>query len=43
MTIIPIVIGGFGTDTRWLSKGQEDLNVGGGVKTIQNYNLIENR
>ena len=35
MTIIPIVIGAFGTVTRGLLKGLEDLEVGGRVETIQ--------
>ncbi len=34
VTIIPIVIGGFGTVTKGLSKGLEDLEVGGQVETI---------
>ena len=35
VTIIPIVIGAFGTVTKGLLKGLEDLEVGGRVKTIQ--------
>ena len=35
VTIIPIVIGAFGTVTKGLLKGQEDLEVGGRVETIQ--------
>ena len=35
VTIIPILIGAFGTVTRGLSKGQEDFEVGGRVETIQ--------
>ena len=35
MTIIPIVIGAFGTVTEGLLKGLEDLEVGGRVETIQ--------
>ena len=35
MTIIPIVIGAFGTVTKWLLKGLEDLEIGGRVETIQ--------
>ena len=35
MTIIPIVIGAFGTVTKGLLKGLEDLEVGGRVETIQ--------
>ena len=42
MTIIPIVIGTFGTVTKGLLKGLEDLEVGGRVETIQNYRIIEN-
>ena len=34
VTIIPIVIGAFGTVTKGLLKGLEDLKVGGQVKTI---------
>ena len=33
--IVPIVIGAFGTITKGLSKGLEDLEVGGRVETIQ--------
>ena len=39
VTIIPIVIGAFGTVTKGLLKGLEDLGVGGRVETIQ---IIEN-
>ena len=35
VTIIPIVIGPFGTVTKGLLKGLEDLEVGGRVETIQ--------
>ena len=35
VTIIPIVIGAFGTVTKGLLKGQEDLEVGGREETIQ--------
>ena len=35
VTIIPIVIGAFGTVTKGLQKGLEDLEFGGQVKTIQ--------
>ena len=35
VTIIPIVIGAFGTVTKGLLKGLEDLEVGGQVETIQ--------
>ena len=36
MTIIPIVIGTFGTVTKGLLKGLEDLEVGGRVEIIEN-------
>ena len=35
VTIIPSVIGAFGTVTKGLLKGLEDLEVGGRVETIQ--------
>ena len=35
VTIIPIVIGAFGTVTKGLLKGLEDLEVSGRVETIQ--------
>ena len=35
LTIVPIVIGAFGTITKRLLKGLEDLEVGGRVETIQ--------
>ena len=35
VAIIPIVIGAFGTITKGLLKGLEDLEVGGQVETIQ--------
>ena len=35
VTIIPIVIGAFGTVTEGLLKGLEDLEVGGRVEAIQ--------
>ena len=35
VTIIPIMIGAFGTVTKGLLKGLEDLEVGDRVKTIQ--------
>ena len=38
--IIPIVIGAFGTVTKGLLKGLEDLEVGGGVETIQTTALL---
>ena len=34
VTIVPIVIGAFGTITKGLLKGLEDLEVGGQVETI---------
>ena len=40
VTIIPIVIGAFGTVTKGLLKGQEDLEVGGRVETIQTTALL---
>ena len=42
VTIIPNVIGAFGTVTEGLLKGLEDLEVGERVETIQNNNIIEN-
>ena len=40
VTIIPIVIGAFGTVTKGLLKGLEDLEVGGRVETIQTTTLL---
>ena len=40
VTIIPIVIGTFGTVTKGLLKGLEDLEVGGWVETIQMTALL---
>ena len=40
VTIIPLVIGAFGTVTKGLLKELENLKVGGRVETIQTY-LIE--
>ena len=40
VTIIPIVIGAFGTVTKGLFKGLEDLEVGRRVKTIQTTALL---
>ena len=40
MKIIPIVIDAFGTVTKGLSKGLEDLEVGGRVETIQTTALL---
>ena len=42
MSIIPIVIGTFGTVTKGLLKGLEDLEVSGRVETIQTTALSEN-
>ena len=42
VTIIPIVIGAFGTVTKGLLKGLENLEVGGRVETIQKNSIIEN-
>ena len=41
VTIIPIVIGAFGTVTKGLLKGLEDLEVGDRVETIQTTALLE--
>ena len=40
VTIIPIGIGAFGTVTKGLSKGLEDLEVGGRMETIQTTALL---
>ena len=40
VTIIPIVIGAFGTITKGLLKGLEDLEVGGLMETIQTTGLL---
>ena len=40
VTIIPIVIGAFGTVTKGLLKGLEDLEVGGRVEIIQTTALL---
>ena len=40
VTIIPIVIGAFGTVTKGLLKGLEDFEVGGRVETIQTTALL---
>ena len=42
VTVVPIVIGAFGTVTKELSKGLEDLEVGGRVETIQTTALQHN-
>ena len=39
--IVPIVIGAFGTVTKGLLKGLEDLEVGGRVETIQTIALLK--
>ena len=41
VTIIPIVIGAFGTVTKRLLKGLEELEVGGRVETIQTLHYWE--
>ena len=41
VTIITIVIGAFGTVTKGLLKGLEDLEVGGRVETIQTTALLK--
>ena len=40
VTIIPIVTGAFGTVTKGLLKGQEQLEVGGRVENIQTTALL---
>ena len=40
VTIIPIVIGAFGTVTKGLLKGLEDLEVGGQVEATQTTALL---
>ena len=40
VTIIPIVTGAFGTVTKGLLKGLEDLEVGGRVETIETIALL---
>ena len=40
-TIIPIVIGAFGTVTKGLLKGLEDLEVGGRVESFQTIALLK--
>ena len=40
VTIIPIVIGAFGTDIKGLLKWLDDLEVGGRVETIQSTALV---
>ena len=41
VTIIPIVIGAFGTVTKGLLKGLEDMEVGGRVEAIQTAALLK--
>ncbi len=41
MTIIPIVIGAFGTVTIGLLNGLEDLEIGDRVETIQTTELLK--
>ena len=41
VSIVPIVIGAFGTVTEGLLKGPEDLEVGGRVETIQTTALLK--
>ena len=41
VTIIPIVIGAFGTVTKGLLKGLEDLEVGGRLETILTTALLK--
>ena len=40
VTIVPIAIGAFGTTTKGLLKGLEDLEVGGRVETLQMTALL---
>ena len=40
VTIIPIIMGAFGTVTKGLLKGLDDLEVGGRVETIQTTALL---
>ena len=40
VTIIPIVVGAFGTITKGLLKGLEDLEVGGRVETVPVTTLL---
>ena len=41
VTILPIVVGAFGTVSKGLFKGLEDLEVGGQVETIQTTALLK--
>ena len=40
VTIVPILIGAFGKVNKGLSKGLEELKVGGRVETIQTTTLL---
>ena len=40
VTTVPILISAFGTITKGLLKGQEDLEIGGGAETIQTTTLL---
>ena len=40
VTIIPFVIGAFGTVTKGLVQGPKDLELGGRVETIQTITLL---
>ena len=42
VTIVPIVFGTFGTITKGLLRGVEDLEVGGRLESIQNDSITEN-
>ena len=41
VAILPIVIGAFGTVTKGLLKGHEDLEVGNRVETIQTIAILK--
>ncbi len=41
MTVIPIVIGAFGTVTKCLVQGLEDVEIKGRRETTQNYGIAE--
>ena len=41
VSVVPIVIGAFGTETEGLLKNLEDLEVGGPVETIQTNALLK--
>ena len=42
VTIVPIVIGAFGTEIKGLLNGLEDLDVGGPSGDHPNYTIVEN-